>query len=58
MQRTKLNFLWMHWHTPLGVGLLLAAVLGGLTVLFLGGVRMLQIRKAATQHRKADAPAS
>jgi uncharacterized integral membrane protein len=46
LQRTKLNFLWLHWHTPVGVGLLLAAVFGGLVVLLLGGVRMLQLRKA------------
>jgi uncharacterized integral membrane protein len=55
LQRTKLNILWMHLRTPVGVGLLLAAVLGGMVVLFLGGFRMLQLRKAVKSSNYEDA---
>jgi uncharacterized integral membrane protein len=45
-QRAKLNFLWFHWHTPVGLGLLLAAVLGGIIVLLVGVVRRLQVKRS------------
>lgn len=47
-----------HGHLPLGVALLLAAILGVLLVLIPGGGRMLQLRRAARRHaaRAAEQP--
>ena len=45
-QRAKLNFLWFHWHTPVGLGLSLAAVLGGIVVVLLSAVRRLRGRRS------------
>ncbi len=42
--RVRLNFLFLHGTTPLGVALLLAAVLGGLVSLLLGFVRRARSR--------------
>lgn len=53
-QKVQMDFLWTDFSLPLGVGLLLAAVLGALIVLALGIGRMLQLRLAARRHRKAD----
>lgn len=52
--KVQMNFLWTEFSLPLGVGLLLAAVLGALIVVALGIGRMLQLRLAARRHRKAD----
>jgi uncharacterized integral membrane protein len=47
------HFLWLKGNTPLGVALLLAAVLGALTVVLLGAARMLQMRvQARRAHRE------
>jgi putative membrane protein len=50
----QMHFLWTDFSLPLGVGLLLAGVLGALIVVALGIGRMLQLRLAARRHRKAD----
>jgi lipopolysaccharide assembly protein A len=50
----QMHFLWIDFSLPLGVGLLLAGVLGALIVVALGIGRMLQLRLAARRHRKAD----
>jgi len=39
---------------PLGVALLLAALLGALLVLVAGAARVLQLRVVARRHRRAD----
>ncbi len=58
-QRAELNFLWMHGSPPVGVSLLLAAVIGALIVLTLGAARILQMRLVARRHRRnVDAPAA
>ena len=44
-------------HLPLGVALLLAAVLGALLVIFIGTARILQLRVTARRHRRQDATA-
>lgn len=50
----ELDFLAWSWQVPLGVALLLSAVLGGLVVLLLGIARMVQLRRVARRHREAD----
>ena len=44
-----------HGHLPLGVALLLAAVLGILMVVIPGTARIIQLRLTARRHRRADA---
>jgi uncharacterized integral membrane protein len=44
-----------HGHVPLGVALLLAAVLGILMVVIPGTARIVQLRLTARRHRGADA---
>jgi uncharacterized integral membrane protein len=44
-----------HGHVPLGVALLLAAVLGILMVVIPGSARIIQLRLTARRHRRADA---
>jgi uncharacterized integral membrane protein len=44
-----------HGHLPLGVALLLAAVLGILMVVIPGTARIVQLRFTARRHRRADA---
>jgi uncharacterized integral membrane protein len=44
-----------HGHLPLGVALLLAAVLGILIVVIPGTARIIQLRLTARRHRRADA---
>ncbi len=45
----------VHGHVPLGVALLLAAVLGILMVVIPGTARIVQLRLTARRHRRADA---
>jgi uncharacterized integral membrane protein len=44
-----------HGHVPLGVALLLAAVLGILMVVIPGSARIVQLRLTARRHRRGDA---
>lgn len=53
LQNVQVAFFGAHWTLPLGVDLLLAAVLGGLVVFLLGSLRILQLRRAARRHRAA-----
>ncbi len=46
-------FFGAHWRIPLGLDLLLAAVLGGLVVFTLGAVRIVQLRRVARRHHRA-----
>jgi uncharacterized integral membrane protein len=41
-----------HGHLPLGVALLLAAIVGGMLVTLVGTARILQLRAAARRHHK------
>jgi lipopolysaccharide assembly protein A len=51
-----LRFLGFDGSTPLGVAMLLAAVLGALIVAMAGVARVLQLRRVAKRHRDADRP--
>ncbi len=45
-----------HWYIPLGVAMLLAAVIGGLFVVLAGAARILELRRRArAEQRRADA---
>ncbi|OBG20765.1 lipopolysaccharide assembly LapA domain-containing protein [Mycobacterium sp. 852002-51057_SCH5723018] len=44
---TPITFLAWHWSLPLGVSILLAAVVGGLITVAAGTARILQLRRAA-----------
>jgi uncharacterized integral membrane protein len=55
-QRANIAYFGVHGHLPLGVALLLAAVLGVLLVVIPGTGRIVQLRMAARRHRRADAP--
>jgi putative membrane protein len=53
--KVSISFFGAHGHLPLGVALLLAAVLGVLLVAVPGSARILQLRRTARRHRKTDA---
>ncbi|MDG4668278.1 lipopolysaccharide assembly protein LapA domain-containing protein [Mycobacterium sp. 236(2023)] len=50
---TPLRFLGWEWSLPLGVGILFAAVAGGLLTFAVGAVRIFQLRRAAKKNLKA-----
>ncbi len=52
---TPFQFLGWHWSLPLGVAILLAAVVGGLITVAVGTARILQLRRAAKKHHAAAA---
>ncbi|MBO0886918.1 MAG: DUF1049 domain-containing protein, partial [Acidimicrobiales bacterium] len=52
-QHTRVTFITAHWSAPLGVDLLLAAVLGGAVVAMVGAVRIVQLRRVARRHHRA-----
>jgi uncharacterized integral membrane protein len=54
---TDLQFLHLHASLPLGVAILLAAVVGGLLTVLVGSARILQLRRSAKKHLKAAAAA-
>jgi uncharacterized integral membrane protein len=49
------QFLVWHWSLPLGVAILLAAVVGGLITVTAGTARIVQLRRAAKKHHAAAA---
>jgi lipopolysaccharide assembly protein A len=53
-QRVRVRFLMANGTLPLGVALLLAALLGALLVLVAGAARVLQLRVVARRHRRTD----
>ncbi|MEE2853523.1 MAG: lipopolysaccharide assembly protein LapA domain-containing protein [Actinomycetota bacterium] len=52
---TDFKFLGWHWSLPLGVAILLAAVVGGLITVAAGTARILQLRRAAKKSHAAVA---
>ena len=54
-QRADIAFFGAHGHLPLGVALLLAAVLGVLLIVIPGTGRIVQLRMTARRHRGLDA---
>ena len=54
-QRADIGYFGAHGHLPLGVALLLAAVLGVLLVVIPGTGRIVQLRLVARRHRRLDA---
>lgn len=54
-QRVDIGYFGAHGHLPLGVALLLAAVLGVLLVVIPGTGRIIQLRLVARRHRRLDA---
>ena len=53
-QSVSIGYFGAHGHLPLGVALLLAAVLGVLLVVIPGTVRIIQLRITARRHRRLD----
>jgi uncharacterized integral membrane protein len=56
-QNVSIGYFGAHGHLPLGVALLLAAVLGVLLVVIPGTARIIQLRITARRHRRLDAKA-
>jgi uncharacterized integral membrane protein len=54
-QRVSISYLGAHGHLPLGVALLLAAVIGVVLVVIPGTGRIIQLRVVARRHRRLDA---
>jgi uncharacterized integral membrane protein len=53
----RVSFFTAHGHLPLGVALLLAAVVGGLVVVFAGTARILELRRRARAEQRRAASA-
>jgi uncharacterized integral membrane protein len=53
-QKVVVTYFGATGHLPLGVALLLAAVLGVLLVVIPGSARIIQLRVTARRHRRAD----
>lgn len=53
--RAKVHFITLQGSLPLGIALLLAAVGGVLVAVLLGAVRITQLRRVASRHRRRDA---
>lgn len=51
LQPTTVTFLGLKGNLPVGVALLLAAAIGGLSVAFVGAARILQLRRTAQKKR-------
>lgn len=56
--QVSISYFGAHGHLPLGVALLLAAVIGVLLVVLPGTGRIIQLRVAARRHRRLDARAA
>lgn len=56
-QRISISYFGAHGHLPLGVALLLAAVIGVLLVVIPGTGRIIQLRITARRHRRLDTQA-
>jgi lipopolysaccharide assembly protein A len=54
-QRVAISYLGAHGHLPLGVALLLAAVIGVVLAVIPGTGRIIQLRIVARRHRRLDA---
>ncbi|MFY2861821.1 LapA family protein [Mycobacterium sp. THU-M104] len=54
-ETTALTFLGWRWHLPLGVAILLAAVVGGLITVAVGTARITQLRRAAKKNHAVAA---
>lgn len=52
-ESVEMTFIAWHWHLPLGVQILLAAVLGSLLTVLVGAARLVQLRRAAKKNYKA-----
>jgi uncharacterized integral membrane protein len=53
LHATDATFFGVHWHIPLGLDLLLAALLGAATVFVVGAARTLQLRLLARRTMRA-----
>jgi uncharacterized integral membrane protein len=56
--KVEISYLGAHGHLPLGVALLMTAVVGVLLVVIPGTGRIIQLRVTARRHRKADVAAA
>ncbi len=52
-ESTAFTFLTWHWNLPLGVAILLSAVLGGLITALVSAARMFQLRRTAKKNLQA-----
>jgi uncharacterized integral membrane protein len=52
-ESVEMTFIAWHWRLPLGVQILLAAVLGSLLTVLVGAARIVQLRRAAKKNYKA-----
>jgi putative membrane protein len=57
LKSVPVGFFGATWRIPLGLDLLLAALLGGVVVFLLGTVRILQLRRVARHRRPLEEPA-
>lgn len=53
-QSVEISFLWLNGHLPLGVAMLLSAVLGVLLVVIPGTARIVQLRMVARRRSRRD----
>lgn len=58
LHATDATFFGIHWRIPLGLDLLLAALLGATAVFLVGAARTLQLRLLARRRRRAQTTAT
>ncbi len=51
-QSVRVSLFTAHWHTPLGIAMLLAAAIGGLVVVCAGAARILELRRRARAEQR------
>jgi len=54
MSPVQVSFLWMHGNLPLALAMLLSVISGALLMALAAGARVLQLRHAASRHRRDD----
>jgi len=54
LDTTTIYFLGWRWNAPVGIAFLVAAICGSLITVTAGAARMLQLRRAAKKHMRAN----
>lgn len=56
LDTTTVYFLGWKWNAPVGIAFLVAAICGSLITVMAGTARMVQLRRAAKKHMRANHP--
>jgi uncharacterized integral membrane protein len=54
--KARVEIFGAHWHLPIGIALLIAAVFGGFVVVLAGTARILELRRRERAERRRNSP--